>query len=171
MGAYGSGPFGSGPFGGDQGQGGGGGGGTGSGGIIPGAVTIRKASPTILVRRLDENHDMTFGAGLANFAIDAEGCAQNVRTRLQTIQGEWFLDVSAGIPYLNNTYVPKAITDKPADLAFAEASIREETLGTDGVQDLLSFASQFDRSARVFSAQVALTTEFGTTENIKVIYE
>jgi hypothetical protein len=124
-----------------------------------------------LTRRLDPNHDMYFGAGLANFAVDAEATAQNVRTRLQVIQGEWFLDVSAGVPYLDNAYVTQAITDKPANIPFAEASIQEEILGTDGVDELLSFASQFDSDARTFNVEVALTTLFGTTENIQVIYE
>lgn len=124
-----------------------------------------------LTRRLDLNHDMTFGAGLANFAVNAEATAQNVRTRLQTIQGEWFLDVSAGVPYLDNDYVSKAITDKPADLAFAESSIQEEILDTDGVSSLDSFASEFDSETRVLSVQASVETEFGSTENIVVIYE
>lgn len=124
-----------------------------------------------LTRRLDADHDMTFGQGLANFAVNAEATAQNVRTRLQTIQGEWFLDTSAGVPYLENDYVSKAITDKPADLAFTDAAIQGEILDTDGVTSLDSFASQFDSSTRLFSVQATLETEFGTTENIKVIYE
>jgi hypothetical protein len=124
-----------------------------------------------LTRRLDPNHDMTFGAGLANFAVNAEATAQNCRTRVQVIQGEWFLDVSAGVPYLDNAYVTKAITDKPADILFAESVIQEEILDTDGVDELISFASQYDSDTRQFNVQIALTTLFGTTENIQVIYE
>lgn len=124
-----------------------------------------------LTRRLDLNHDMTFGAGLANFCVDAEATAQNVRTRLELLQGEWFLDVSAGIPYLDNQYVTKAITDKPADLAFTEAAIQQEILDTDGVSAITSFESEFDADTRVFDAQATIQTEFGTTENIQVIFE
>lgn len=124
-----------------------------------------------LTRRLDANHDMTFGQGLANFAVDAEATAQNVRTRLELLQGEWFLDTSAGVPYLQNDYVAKAITDKPADLAFSEAAVQQEILDTDGVDSLDGFASQFNRDTRLFSVQATVKTEFGTTENIKVIYE
>ena len=124
-----------------------------------------------LTRLLDLNHDMTFGAGLANFCVNAEATAQNARTRLQLIQGEWFLDVSAGVPYLDNDYVTKAITDKPADLAFTEAAIQEEILDTDGVSAITSFASEFDADIRLFSVQATIQTEFGTTEDIQVIYE
>lgn len=124
-----------------------------------------------LTRRLDLNHDMTFGAGLANFCVDAEATAQNARTRLQLIQGEWFLDVSAGISYLDNAYVTKAITDKPADLAFTEAAIQQEILDTDGVSAITSFESDFDSDARLFTVDATLQTEFGTTENIQVILE
>jgi hypothetical protein len=124
-----------------------------------------------LTRRLDPNHDMTFGAGLANFAVDAEATAQNCRTRVQMIRGEWFLDVSAGVPYLDNDYVTKAISDKPADIAFTEAVLQEEILDTDGVSELVSFTSQYNSDTRVFSAQATIQTEFGTTENIQVINE
>lgn len=124
-----------------------------------------------LTRRIDANHDMQFGQGLANFARDAEATAQNVRTRLQTIQGEWFLNTSAGVPYLQNDAVAKAITDKPADLAFADSAIQDEILDTDGVSDVVSYASQFDRDSRLFSVQATVETEFGTTANIQVIYE
>jgi hypothetical protein len=124
-----------------------------------------------LTRRLDANHDMQFGAGLANFCVDAEATAQNVRTRLELLQGEWFLDTSAGVPYIQNEFVTKGITDKPADLAFAESAIQQEILGTDGVVSIDGFASQFSSSTRLFSVQAKVTTEFGTTENIKVIYE
>jgi hypothetical protein len=124
-----------------------------------------------LTRRLDANHDMTFGAGLGNFCVDAEATAQNVRTRLELLQGEWFLDTSAGVPYIQNDFVTKGITDKPADLAFAESAIQQEILGTDGVVSIEGFASQFNSSTRLFSVQAKITTEFGTTENVKVIYE
>jgi hypothetical protein len=114
---------------------------------------------------------MTFGAGLANFAVNAEATAQNVRTRLQTIQGEWFLDTSAGVPYVDNDYVTKAITDKPADVPFSEAVMQQEILDTDGVSTLDSFSTSFNRTKRALSVAATTTTEFGTTENIKVIYE
>lgn len=124
-----------------------------------------------LTRRLDANHDMTFGSGLANFAVDAEATAQNVRTRLQTLQGEWFLDTTAGVPYLNNATVSKAITDKPADPAWADAVIQAEILDTDGVQAITSYSSVFNRSKRTFAVAVTIQTVYGTTENIEVIYE
>jgi hypothetical protein len=124
-----------------------------------------------LTRRLDLNHDMTFGAGLANFAVNAEATAQNVRTRLQTIQGEWFLDTGAGVPYLDNDYVTKAITDKPADTAFADAVIQAEVLDTDGVDVITSYSSNFNRATRAFSVAITLADIWGNTVNIEVVYE
>ena len=124
-----------------------------------------------LTRRLDANHDMTFGRGLANFAVNAEACAQNVRTRLLMLQGEWFLDTSAGVPYLPNDYVTKALTDKPADPAYADAVIQTIVLDTDGVDAITAYSSTFTRSTRKFAAKITLTTVYGTTENIEVIYE
>jgi hypothetical protein len=114
---------------------------------------------------------MTFGQGLATFAVGAEAVAQKVRTRLDLLQGEWFLDTGAGVPYMDNDYVTKAITDKPADTAWADAVIQAEVLDTDGVQAITSYSSNFNRSTRTFTVQITLTTIYGTTENIEQIYE
>jgi len=116
----------------------------------------------MLVRRLDGNHDMTFGHGLADMATQAEACAQNVKTRLLLLQEEWFLDTSAGVPYLQQIMV------KPANTALAESLIKQTILGTEGVSELRGFSMSFDRNTRRMSIAATVATVYGTTANIRV---
>ena len=57
------------------------------------------------VRRLDDDHDMTFGYGLGCIAERSEACAQNVKTRLLLLEGEWFMDLTAGVPWLQKILI------------------------------------------------------------------
>jgi len=116
----------------------------------------------MLTRRLDSNHDMTFGQGLANYAKDQEAVAQNVKTRLLSIMGEWFLDDGFGVPYLSDICI------NPANIPLAESLIRQSILGTMGVKEITSFDLLFSHETRKLSIAVNLTTVYGTIENIKV---
>jgi hypothetical protein len=117
----------------------------------------------MIVRRLDSNFDMTFGQGLSDYARDQEAVAQNVRTRLQLLREEWFLDVDAGIPYLQEIMV------KPANLPLAESLIKQTIIETDGIDELRSFDVVFNRDTRRLGVSATVTTIFGTTDNIRVV--
>lgn len=114
------------------------------------------------VRRIDKNHDMTFGRGRGNFADAAESVAQRVKTRLYLLNGEWFLDTTAGVPYLQK------IATKPADLAYAESVLKQTILQTDGVATISQWQADLNRNNRRLSVSCNVTTIYGTTENIMV---
>lgn len=116
----------------------------------------------MLVRRLDSNHDMTFGYGLANYSTDAEACSQNVKTRLLLLQEEWFLDTTAGVPWLQQIMV------KPADLALAESIIKERILTTEGIESIQAFDFTFDANTRKVNIACTVKTIYATVENIRV---
>lgn len=116
----------------------------------------------MLVRRLDEGHDMTFGQGIANYARDDEATAQSVRTRLMLLAGEWFLDTDAGVPYLQEIMV------KPANLPLAESVIKQTILETEGVAELRAFSMNYDRETRRLTIQATVANIYGTVSNIKV---
>lgn len=124
------------------------------------------------VRRLDADHDMTFGNGADDFAADQEAVAQNVRTRLYLIKGEWFLDTGAGVPYVATTGNTKGafINDKPRDAHYADSIIKKTILETEGVASLDNYSSSYDAATRRYVASCTVTTIFGTTESIKVNY-
>ena len=116
----------------------------------------------MLVRRLDEGHDMTFGQGAANYSRDDEATAQRVKTRLLLLFNEWFLDTNAGVPHLQEIMI------RPANLPLAESIIKRTILETEGVAELRSFGMVFDRETRRLTIQATVTNTYGTTDNIKV---
>ena len=71
--------------------------------------------------------------GQIAFVHDAEAVGQHARCRLMTYRGEWFLDTACGTPWLDR------ILRKRVDLTLAEAVIKAELLGTDGVTGISSF--------------------------------
>lgn len=117
---------------------------------------------SILVRRLSPDWDMTFGQGLGNFARDAEAVGQDVKTRLQLLQEEWFLDLDAGIPYLQDIAV------KPSNVTLAESIIKQCILDTAGVDEITEFAVTYDRDSRVFGVTATLRTIYDNFSEIKV---
>jgi hypothetical protein len=109
------------------------------------------------VRALSSTLDYTFGQGTANFLIDTPGAVgQEVVTRLALIQGEWYLDLTAGTPW--NTEILGYNTASTRDLA-----IKSIILGTQGVQALLSYTSNVDPSTRAYTITADILTVYGTT--------
>ncbi len=113
------------------------------------------------VRRLDRNHDMTFGRGLASLAHNQEAVAQRVKTRLYLLQAEWFLDTEAGVPYLQR------ITAKPTDLFYTESVIKKTILETEGVEEITAFSMGYNRETRKLQIAATVTNIYGTTNDIR----
>lgn len=109
-----------------------------------------------LTRRLDTNHDMTFGKGLANFAVNAESVRINVETKLLVLLGEWFLDTTLGVDYLGK------IAQKPPDFAYLQSVVKATILATDGVQSIESFDMTFSQSSRIVSITASILTIYST---------
>ncbi len=53
------------------------------------------------IRNLDINHDWTFGSGKSNYLIEQKEIELNLKTRLYSFFGDWFLDTDFGIDYWN----------------------------------------------------------------------
>ena len=115
-----------------------------------------------IFRRPDGNGDMAFGQGLANFARDSEACAFNVRSRLLTIIGEWFLDTGAGVPYIDGVFA------RPVTLPLAEATIKRTILQTLDVATLNEFTMALDHNSRQLAVNCSLTTIYGDVKNIAI---
>lgn len=109
------------------------------------------------VRKLSPTGDYTFGQSLNNFWIDQpEGVGQSVQTRLQLWLGEWYLDTTAGTPYI------PGILGKN-DQATADLNIQDRVLQTDGVTDLKSYASILNPDTRGLSVALEIDTAYGPT--------
>lgn len=102
--------------------------------------------------------DMTFGRGINNFLADSPtAVAQAVLTRLCLWQGEWFLDTTIGMPWLQQVLGKSvAISGNVPDSA-----IRTIILNTPFVVRIEDYASSFDHSSRNFTVGCKVTTAFG----------
>ena len=52
------------------------------------------------VSGLDKNLDWRFGKGRAVYKTNAKAIEQNVQTRLRSFRGDWYLDVDAGVNWI-----------------------------------------------------------------------
>lgn len=106
------------------------------------------------VRRIDANGDWTFGAGRASYADRSESVAQRVVTRLRSLQGDWFLDLTHGLPWFE-------LMERPADLARVEREVKAQILRTDGVSKLTAFAMSIDPVTRKLSVSATIIDIYG----------
>jgi len=106
-------------------------------------------------RKLSANQDMQFGHSQADFWRDVpDAPAQAVLTRLNLWKGEWFLDTSDGTPW--QTQVLGNRTN-----AVRDPVLQSRLLGTTGITELVSYASQVNRDTRGFAVQATLNTRYG----------
>lgn len=106
-------------------------------------------------RQLTPSGDYSFGSGQANFYTNIpEAPAQAVLTRLRLNLGEWFLDTTDGTPW--NTQVLGNNTAGTRD-----AVIQARILGTQGVNSIISYSSNFNSNTRQFFVYVSLDTIYG----------
>lgn len=102
------------------------------------------------VRRLDSNHDWTFGSGYSNYAQNSEAVAQMVKTRIWSFKGDWFLDLEHGIPWFEQV-------ERVGDLKRFEVPLTAYILETDGVKRIDDFKMTFDGDARRLLIEVSYT--------------
>lgn len=103
-------------------------------------------------RPLDANGDYTIGVP---FLVNSPQCvAQAISTRLKLWQGEWFLDNSAGTPWLQHIL---GKSDNP------DAYVRSAILGTQGVVALTTFAGSFVSLTRMLTITGTVASLYGQT--------
>lgn len=108
-------------------------------------------------RKLDADGDYVFGGSANDFLVNSpEAVAQAVLTRLRLLEGEWFLDTTAGMPWAS------AVLGKNTQ-STADAAIRACILGTAGVTEITAYSSSIDSSTRKLSVAATITTLYGTT--------
>ncbi len=106
-------------------------------------------------RKLDAAGDMMFGRGQADLYRDQpEAPAQAVKTRLMLWQGQWFLDLRAGMTYEVDV-LGKYTEDR------RDPVIREYVLATQGVTEIVTYGSQHNRDTREFAVQITINTDYG----------
>ena len=70
---------------------------------------------------------------------------QYLRSKLKTFLGEWFLDLTVGVPYYEEVF------KKNPDAVVIDAAFKEAILSTPGVLELMEFEMGFDNALRKLS--------------------
>ncbi len=114
-------------------------------------------------RKLTSDDDYQFGNGQLDFWRDVpEAVGQSAKTRLLLWLGEWYLDTSAGTPYL------QGVLGKYS-LAQADVTIQQRVLdstdeqGNLTVTDIPKYFSQLDPNERAMTVEMSIDTIFGPT--------
>lgn len=114
-------------------------------------------------RAMSADFDYTFGQGQANFLINTPvAVAQAVLTRMRLITGEWFLDLREGLP-LYTDIIGKNTLD------LYDQAIKLRVLDTQGVTEIVSYASQLDREARQLRVQLTIDTVYGIAATFSTV--
>jgi hypothetical protein len=103
--------------------------------------------------------DMVFGAsarGATFLPLDgAERVAQAIGIRLRAWLGEWFLDATHGVPYVDE------ILGKGRRPEMVEAVLRAQILSVAGVQSIQSFSLSLNAQARTARVDFAAVSAEG----------
>lgn len=107
---------------------------------------------------LDADNDLVVTTDL-QFSYGIEAVAQSCRIALQLFQGEWFLDLDAGIPYWD-----EILSQKPAvAAAVARQEFRRELEAIDGVINVLRLDVTYARTLRTLRVVWQVQTSLGNT--------
>lgn len=105
----------------------------------------------MIYRQLDNSGDYSHAAFYKN---QFEAVSQAVMTRLRLWEGEWFIDLQEGTPYLNGV-LGKYTSDTIDQL------IKERILNTEGVVEIVEYSGIFDPDLRNYTVSVTISTIYG----------
>lgn len=89
--------------------------------------------------------------------------AQNLAIRLRFIQGEWFLNILAGVPYYQYFFI------KNPNQIQIETFLKDEIANTPGILDITSFSSDFDGKNRKFTVNFGCRSINGNLEMEQIL--
>lgn len=94
----------------------------------------------------------------------SDAVKQHIAQRLRFVRGEWFMDITRGVPYFFDILGQKA-----PDLSNLSAVMKDAILGTPGVTGLSSFGLSLDRQTRELTLTFVATSDDGEIDYSGVI--
>ncbi|CAM8583475.1 TPA: hypothetical protein LVM72_006064 [Klebsiella michiganensis] len=108
-------------------------------------------------RREDDDGDYTFGQGDDTWLVNSpEAVAQAIKTRFLLWYGQWFLDTTAGTPWI------QSVLGKQNPDTY-NLAIRKRILETQGVSSITAFNTTVDGTTRRVTFTATVETIYGTT--------
>lgn len=111
-----------------------------------------------------KTHDIVVTADSDVFFIDnAERVAQQIKIQLLTMLGEWFLDITHGVPYLEYILV------KNPNFELIRQILKEQIQNVDDVEAVNSLELDYDSHQRRLSVTYAAETNYGLVTRREVL--
>ena len=110
--------------------------------------------------KLDSQHDLLFKDGKLVLVGGANLVAQRIKITLLTFLGEWFMDTTIGVPYLEQVLI------KPADKTKLENIFRKKILSVDGVKKILSIDTLINRAERTLQVEFTVETDEAVVRDV-----
>ena len=114
---------------------------------------------SIKYRKLDSSGDYSFGFGNANFYTDADAVSQAIETKLNLLEGEWWGDITDGLPFFQEIAGQLGTADS---LIAINLIVQNRILDAPNIKEITTFSSTYESRKYSFSATVE--TDFGTVE-------
>lgn len=107
---------------------------------------------------LDKNtHDLLIENNTIRLTTGTDTIDQKIKVKLLFFFNEWFLDTRQGVPYYEKFFV------KNPNIPELEVIIKDTILTTEGVIEILSFDSNFDKPNRIYQVFTKIRTTEGVT--------
>lgn len=113
-------------------------------------------------RRLDNNHDWTFGSSLSDYLKDAEATKQCVKTRILSFKNNWSLDLDHGVDWF-------AYFEKNPNRRAMERDLRSNIYSVVGVRQINQLSLLLDTETRKMTAVVRYTDTYGNFQTVEQI--
>ena len=113
-------------------------------------------------RALDSNNDLMILNGQWRISKNAAYTIQSLKCRLQFFSNEWFLDLTAGLPYFESVFT------KPINLDALEDIYKREILQTPTLASLETFESNYNSATRALIISFSATTDYNEIINDEV---
>ena len=102
-----------------------------------------------------KKHDLIIADGDFIVIDNAERVAQQIKIQLLTWLGEWFLDTTHGVPYLDYILV------KNPNLELIASIFREQIMKVDDVDFVNSLEIDYDAQTRTMTVEYEASTSYG----------
>jgi len=109
------------------------------------------------VSGLDSNRDWRFGKGRAAYKRNADAIAQNVQTRLRSFREDWYLDVDAGVNWIE-------LLGNPGTEKRIIRAVESTVLQTEGVISIQELKIIGRDSSRGVKIKIRYTDVFGASK-------
>ncbi|MBR2880827.1 MAG: hypothetical protein IKB96_00480 [Prevotella sp.] len=94
---------------------------------------------------------------------NAERVAQQIKIQLLTFYGEWYLDTTWGVPYMEYILV------KNPNFTIIRQIFREQILSVDDVESVESLDVEYDAQTRTMTLVYSATTSYGLITRKEVL--